>query len=202
MSPFNSRRIFRSRICRCVISWRRKTNYLIFSLFLWLVNIWLWYMLYILDKSVVIEPYMPNHFVRQFGYNQLYVGNSNPELQHGGSYFDAGRTWYFNISGCTGTRFWLPARDAMPRLCLSFYRWYSQVRHTPWFDWKISLMNLMTKTSRRSNLSSTPTVFWACENARRCVIWKRGAIRKLIPAPSHHLLREATIEEYLLWRGV
>lgn len=79
-------------------------------------------MVYTLEKGAIVEPDMPNRFAWQFDYDQLYAGNLNPELQYDETYFDACRAWYFNISGCICTRFWLPEIDAKPRLSLSFCR--------------------------------------------------------------------------------
>jgi len=35
-----------------------------------------------------LEPYVPNHFAHQFGYEQLYVGNLNTSLAFMGSFIE------------------------------------------------------------------------------------------------------------------
>ena len=47
------------------------------GVFWWLNNIQPGYLLCRQGNSCTIEPYMPNRFARQFGYDQLYVGNPN-----------------------------------------------------------------------------------------------------------------------------
>lgn len=99
MSSFDSKRALGS------LTKDERLTTLTHGLFFWLDNIRLGYMVYTPGKGVMIEPYMPNCFPRQLGYDQLYVGNSDPKLHHGGSYFNAARAWYFNINSCTGTCF-------------------------------------------------------------------------------------------------
>jgi hypothetical protein len=53
---------------------------------------------------------MPNRFARQFGYDQLYVGNPSKILKFAGNLFDGARAWYFFIAGGTGVTFALPER--------------------------------------------------------------------------------------------
>lgn len=43
------------------------------GLFLWLMNIRSGYVVLIIDKGVIVEPYTSSCFAHQSGYNQLYV---------------------------------------------------------------------------------------------------------------------------------
>lgn len=75
------------------------------GLFLWLMNIRPGYMVLTLNNNIIIEPYMPSCFARQSCYDQLYVGNPNLGLQPGGRLLDTARAWFYNVNGCTGTKF-------------------------------------------------------------------------------------------------
>jgi len=44
--------------------------------------------------SCTIEPYMPSRFARQFGYDQLYVGNPNAGFRFNGNLFEGALAWY------------------------------------------------------------------------------------------------------------
>ena len=57
------------------------------GVFNWLVNIRPSHLVYMCGDICYLEPYIPNHFTRQFKYDQHYVGNPNPRLA-----FDRGRT--------------------------------------------------------------------------------------------------------------
>ena len=48
---------------------------------------------------------MPNRFARQFGYDQLYVGNPNAQLAFSGNLFEGARAWYYSVSGGTKALF-------------------------------------------------------------------------------------------------
>jgi len=56
------------------------------GVFWWLINIQPGYLIFRQGNSCTIEPYMPSHFARQFGYDQLYVGNPNAGLCFSGIY--------------------------------------------------------------------------------------------------------------------
>lgn len=55
------------------------------------MNIRLGYMVLVLDGRAFFEPYIPIRFARCSGYDRLYVGNPNPDLQHGGGLLDAAK---------------------------------------------------------------------------------------------------------------
>jgi len=46
--------------------------------FKWLVDIRSSYLVYQSSDNYYLEPYLPSRFARQFGYDQVYVGNPNP----------------------------------------------------------------------------------------------------------------------------
>ena len=48
-----------------------------------------------------LEPYLPSRFARQFGNDQLYVGNPNPRLGYMGSMIDSARALRYFIDRCT-----------------------------------------------------------------------------------------------------
>lgn len=53
-----------------------------FGYFWWLVNIRSGYLLYYQEMTYYLESYLPNRFVRQFGYSQFYVSNRNLHLNY------------------------------------------------------------------------------------------------------------------------
>lgn len=48
--------------------------------FSWLVSFQPGYLVYRLGNHYVIKLYIPSRFARQFGYDQLYIGNPSLEL--------------------------------------------------------------------------------------------------------------------------
>ena len=70
-----------------------------------------------------LEPYVPSRFARQFGYDQLYVGNPN-NLAFMGSLIDGARAWRFFIAGCTEVRLCMPLRTPNLLMTLGFCQWY------------------------------------------------------------------------------
>jgi len=78
------------------------------GVFCWLINIQPGYLVFCQDDTCTIKPYMPSRFARQFGYDQLYVGNPNTGLRFSGNLFEGTRAWYFNVVGGTGATFSLP----------------------------------------------------------------------------------------------
>jgi len=101
--------------------------------FWWLLNIRPGYMLFRQGTSCTIEPYMPNRFARQFGYDQLYIGNPNAYLAFEGNLFEGARAWYYSVAGGTGTTFRLPLEAPKCQMSLSYCTWYSQAVQTPDF---------------------------------------------------------------------
>jgi len=55
------------------------------GVFWWLINIRHGYLIFRQGDSCTIKPYVPSHFARQFGYNQLYVDNPNAGLRFSGT---------------------------------------------------------------------------------------------------------------------
>ena len=48
--------------------------------FKWLVSVKPSHLVYRCGDDCYLEPYLPSCFAKQFGYDQLYVGNPNPRL--------------------------------------------------------------------------------------------------------------------------
>jgi hypothetical protein len=91
------------------------------GVFWWLVNIRPGYLVFHQGNICCIEPYMPNMFPRQFGYDQLYVGNPSPLLKFMGNPFDGARAWYYFVVGGTGVKFTLPEKTPNSYATLGFY---------------------------------------------------------------------------------
>lgn len=78
--------------------------------FLWLINIRSGHLLYCQGSICLLEPYFSSRFARQFGYSQLYVGNSNTLLQFQNNLFEGAKEWFHFFAGCTGAHFVLSWR--------------------------------------------------------------------------------------------
>ena len=75
---------------------------------------------------------MPCRFARQFGYDQLYVGNPNPYLRFCGGLFEGSRAWHYSVAGGTRAVFTLPYK--MPNfISLGFCMWYFIANKVPEF---------------------------------------------------------------------
>jgi len=61
------------------------------GVFWWLINIRPGYLVFQQCDSCTIEHYMPSRFARHFGYDQLYVGNSNTGLRFSDNLFEGAR---------------------------------------------------------------------------------------------------------------
>ena len=72
------------------------------GVFEWLVSIRPSHLLYRSGDTCYLEPYVSSRFARQFGYDQLYVGNPNLNLAFMGSLIDGTRAWRFFTAGGTG----------------------------------------------------------------------------------------------------
>ena len=81
----------------------------------------------------MIEPNMPSYFARQFGYDQLYVGNSNTGLRFRGNMFEGAWAWYYSAAGGTGVVFDLPHKTPNCYTSLGFCTWYLVVSKVPEF---------------------------------------------------------------------
>jgi len=101
------------------------------GVFEWLVSIRPSHLLFRSGDTCYLEPYVPSRFARQFGYDQLYVGNPNPDLNFMGSLIDGARAWQFFTADGTGARLRTPLRDPGLRTTLCFCQWYAASNSTP-----------------------------------------------------------------------
>src|SRR4051812_37882814 len=92
--------------------------------FTWLLNIRPGYHLFHWKMECWIEPYTPSRFARQFGYDQLYVGNPNSDLAAQGTLLEGARAWFYSIAGGTGATFLLPSSRRRLLCSLNFGRWF------------------------------------------------------------------------------
>ena len=69
---------------------------------------------------------MPCRFARQFGYDQLYIGNPNLRLRFSGNLFEGAQAWYYSVVGGTGAIFTLPHKT------LNFYASFDFFCGTSW----------------------------------------------------------------------
>src|SRR3954466_14234995 len=92
--------------------------------FTWLLNIRPGYHLLRWEMECWIEPYTPSRFARQFGYNQLYIGNPNLDLIVRGTLFEGARAWFYSIAGGTGVTFSLPSLQPNLLCSLNFDCWF------------------------------------------------------------------------------
>ena len=76
---------------------------------------------------------MPSRFARQFGYDQLYIGNPNADLSFSGNLFEGARAWYYSMAGGTKAIFSLPHKTPNCYTSLSFCTWYSLTSRMPGF---------------------------------------------------------------------
>jgi len=104
-----------------------KYNVLSLGCFRWLINIRPGYLVCRFGPMCLIEPYLPSRFARQFGYDQLYVGNPNRWLAYEGSLIDRARAWLWSSAGCTCATFALPPRDPNLRTTLAYCQWHRGV---------------------------------------------------------------------------
>src|SRR3954470_3508824 len=92
--------------------------------FTWLLNIRPGYHLFRREAECWIEPYTPSRFARQFGYDQLYVGNPNSDLAVQGTLLEGTRAWFYSIAGGTGATFLLPSSRPKLLCSLNFGCWF------------------------------------------------------------------------------
>ena len=87
--------------------WDRKSSHgqVVFK---WLVSIRPSHLVYQYGDICYLELYVPSHFARQFGYDQLYISNPNPRLAFIGRLIDGARAWRHFIIGCTEAQFCMP----------------------------------------------------------------------------------------------
>src|SRR3954469_5728299 len=91
--------------------------------FTWLLNIRPRYHLFRREAECWVEPYTPSRFARQFGYDQLYVGNPNLDLAAQGTLLEGARAWFYSIAGGTGVTFSLPSSQPKLLCSLNFGCW-------------------------------------------------------------------------------
>src|SRR3954465_14593254 len=92
--------------------------------FTWLQNIRPGYQLFHREMECWIEPYTPSRFARQFGYDQLYVGNPNSDLTAWGTLLEGARAWFYSVVGGTGITFSLPSLQPKLLCSLNFGCWF------------------------------------------------------------------------------
>jgi len=68
---------------------------------------------------------MPIRFTHQFGYDQLYIGNSNSGLHFNGNLHEGEQAWYYFVAGGTGGTLILPQRTPNSYTALRFCTWYA-----------------------------------------------------------------------------
>ena len=90
------------------------------GVFWWLINIRPRYLLFRQENLCTIEPYIPSHFARQFGYDQLYIGNPNANLSFKRNLFEGARAWNCSVAGGTKAVFSLPHKMPNCYTSLSF----------------------------------------------------------------------------------
>ncbi|XP_020250925.1 uncharacterized protein LOC109828310 [Asparagus officinalis] len=91
--------------------------------FRWLINIRVGYLVFRVKNRCYIEPYLPCRFARQFGYDQLYIGNPSRGLRVEGGLVDGVRAWLWTMAGCTGAHFALPSYRRRPKITFLSCKW-------------------------------------------------------------------------------
>ena len=76
--------------------------------FWWLDSIRPSLLVYRCGDDCYLESYLSSRFFRQFGYDQLHVGNPNPRLGCTENLIDGARAWRYFIAGCIGAQFCVP----------------------------------------------------------------------------------------------
>ena len=115
------------------------------------------YLIFRQGDSCTIEPYVPSHFARQFGYDQLYVGNPNTGLRFSGNLFEGARAWYYSVAGGTRAVFNLPHRTPNCHTSLGFCTWYFLASRMPIFGINTSCIKSI-KASYKAKLDSNKRV--------------------------------------------
>ncbi|ONK56546.1 uncharacterized protein A4U43_C10F9920 [Asparagus officinalis] len=117
---------FSSRYGECLIDEEKPREYrthLDIGCFNWLVNIRPGYLTFRVRNQCFIEPYLPCRFARQFGYDQLYIGNPRQQLRTHRGLVDGLRAWLWTVTGCTGAKFSLPSAERQLNLTFLSCRW-------------------------------------------------------------------------------
>jgi len=124
------------------------------GVFWWLINIWPGYLLFRQGNSCTIEPYMPSRFARQFGYDQLYVGNPKAQLAFSENLFEGARAWYYSVAGATNALFRLPEKMPNCHTSLSFCTWYSQASKMPSYSLAHSCVKSINASYEKKSASN------------------------------------------------
>ena len=114
------------------------------------------HLVYRCEDVCFLEPYLPSRFARQFGYDQLYIGNPNLGLSASGNLFEGARAWYYFVAGCTGAIFSLPEKVPNSYVTLSYSNWYALASAIP--DYNINstcLRRIKTHFDAKSDSSKT-----------------------------------------------
>ena len=101
------------------------------GIFKWLDIIKPSHLVYHCGDVCYLKPYVPSRFARQFGYDQLYVGNPNACLAFMGSLIDCTRAWRYFIVSCTETRLCMPIKTSNLLTTLGYYQWYKASNSNP-----------------------------------------------------------------------
>ena len=115
------------------------------GVFEWLVRIRPSHLVYMSGDTCYLEPYVPSRFARQFGYDQLYVGNPNLDLAFMGSLIDGARAWRFFTARGTGARLRTPLRNPNLQMTLCFCQWYTCRRSSPLTHASHSIIDMAIK---------------------------------------------------------
>ncbi|XP_020272747.1 uncharacterized protein LOC109847926 [Asparagus officinalis] len=129
--------------------------------FRWLMNIRPGYLLFRIRDVCHIEPYLPCRFARQFGYDQIYIGNPNRHLSFRGGLIDGARAWFWSIAGCTNVEFDLPLETPPLRMTFLFCKW-------------LIATNIVTRRRRISDSEEEIAPRQAAELPREAVMSPRG----------------------------
>ena len=81
-----------------------------------------------------IEPYLPDRFARQFGYDQLYACNLNVGLHFSDNMYEGARAWYFNVAGGIEARFNRSQKILNSYASLGFCAWYVIANSVPGYN--------------------------------------------------------------------
>jgi len=103
------------------------------GIFWWLINIRPEYLVFWQGNVCTIEL-IYKRFARQFGYDQLYVGNLNLGLRFSGNLYEGSRVWYFNVVGEIKARFNLPQKTPNSYASFGFCAWYVIVDSAPGYN--------------------------------------------------------------------
>lgn len=99
------------------------------------------HLFFCLGDKCFLEPYLPRRFVRQFSFDQRYVGNPNPKLNYQANLIDDARSWRQFVTGCSGAMFHMPECTSSLRTSLGYCTWYFASNTEPQ-DFKINALGI------------------------------------------------------------